>query len=255
MKYKLLVISSPEATERRARIGEMLDQLSIDWEFVYAGSEEVDQLDYNFKASLRHAGRELLRGELGCYASHYKCWKILESYQHSDYMMVIEDDVFIDTAFDFDGVVDLMHKCRIEYIRLYSRVMPQKKLIGSYGYRKIYRFKDVAYGTQCYLISKLGAKKLIKQAEQGVSRPVDDEMDRFWSNKLSNLALFPYPVLELSYNSTIRAKKSLVTAKGIDSVYFRFQLKLNGYLRKIYNLYWIQKDRKLKQIILQLHDV
>lgn len=219
------------------------------WEFVYATPEEIDQLNYNEKKAIRSKGRALLRGELGCFASHYKCWKKFIDDDESDVLMVVEDDVYLDPAFNFIEIFNLMLNVNIDYLRFYSREFRKSNFLTYLGHRQIVRLKDTAWGTQCYAITKTGASKLIKMAEKGVSRPIDDEMDRFWSNQLPNYALFPYPVLELTYPSTIRDKETPISAKGLDRKIFMFNLRKDDWLRKIHNVYLRKHDKKLKSLI------
>jgi glycosyl transferase family 25 len=74
------------------------------------------------------------------------------------------------------------------------------------GQRYLIRFGTPPWGTQAYIVSREGAARLT-QSIKSISRPVDDEFDRFWQHGLPSYALFPYPVMELESSTTIVKSK------------------------------------------------
>jgi glycosyl transferase family 25 len=59
-----------------------------------------------------------------------------------------------------------------------------------------------AYGTQGYVITRVGAERLMA-ACRDIRRPIDDQMDRFWEHGVPNLAIFPFPIMEEAVPSAI----------------------------------------------------
>lgn len=246
--FKILVVSLPKDTVRRERVCQMFEKANFDWEFIYADLDEVDSLNYDENTALIKHGRALGHGELGCYASHLKCWNYVVS-NKLEYALVIEDDVLIDERFDFNALIDFIHFSKIDYLRLYSRNMSSNKLLGLLGHRRFYRFKNTCYGTQGYLLSKLGAQKFLLSSQKGIFRPVDDDMDRFWENDIPNYAIYPYPLLEKSDQSTIRDKHATTTVSGCTFLLFWLNKKIDLILRNVSNLKSWFADEKIKKTI------
>jgi glycosyl transferase family 25 len=234
--WEILVVSLPKDTDRRARVTEMFNGTDFKWQFIYADEQERQQLDYQEKMAINHRGRALLTGELGCYASHLKCWNYLSNQKDLDYVLVMEDDVLLDKDFDFERMVKFMQYSEITYLRLYSRSMTSVVLLGNIDHRRVYRFRHNAFGTQCYLISRAGADKMVAASRKGIYRPVDDEMDRFWSNEVPNLAIFPYPVMELNAKSTIRSSLTATNVSGFNQLCYKLNTKIDNLNKKIANV-------------------
>lgn len=247
MKFKLFVISSESALERRSAVEDMLKSTEYDWEYIYASESEVSALSHNDDSILKYRGRKLLKGELGCYASHLKCWKTFINFVDYDYLIVMEDDVLLDVNCNFELLADLMNDCEIHYLRLYSRMIPKSILLGKINHRKLYRFTHEAYGTQCYMLDKLGAKKFIEMTKKGVRRPIDDEMDRYWENGVPNYAIYPYPAMELDFPSSIRDSYPKSEVKGYLRFLFKYNQKIDKLKRKITNSINKNQDNKLRK--------
>jgi GR25 family glycosyltransferase involved in LPS biosynthesis len=160
---------------------------------------------------------------------------------------VLSNPVDAGNASRVSQLINNIKKGEIDYLRLYSRAFPVNNMVVKLSlHRKIYRFKDIAYGAQCYILSQTGAKKLTTVAIDGVTRPVDDEMDRFWHNKLPNYAYYPYPALEQEFMSTIRNELPPMSATGLDFITFKFLQKRDHLLRIIFNLFFNFSDKDLR---------
>ena len=199
------VISLSSSAERRAHMARQLEAVTVPWEFFDACTELPSDLPYDQASARWMRGRELTPGELGCFASHHALWRWL---LRSDYnaLCVLEDDIVFDWHFlnqlpklaaDLPG---------IEYLRLYAKVPRRCIDLGSIANRRLVRYELPVAGTQGYVITKDGAAKLLRSAPV-VVRPVDDEMDRFWANGLPLYCIFPFPILEVAFNSTIESAR------------------------------------------------
>jgi glycosyl transferase, family 25 len=213
--FEFVIISLPSSAERRAMLSERLRAFNWPWRYFDAHTAKESTLPYDPERALLRRGYRLKPGEIGCFSSHYECLC-----QHADpnraspeFMFVLEDDVFMDESFDFEALASLMLELRIDYLKLYARFMTRSRYIGRIGQRALYRFVVPPYGTQAYVVSKVGAMRLAGSISR-IDRPIDDELDRYWNNGLPTYALFPYPVLELNLSSTILDGSSHATDKS-----------------------------------------
>ena len=99
-----LVVNMKRSSDRWKAIKEQLDQLQISARRIDAvdgkslPDKEVKQLTSSVHYSM---GRELERGEIGCFLSHRKCWQELVD-SGEKYALVMEDDLlFSDRSLKF----------------------------------------------------------------------------------------------------------------------------------------------------------
>lgn len=199
----VLVISLADAAERRAGFAERARHTTVPWKFFDAHRELGGGLTYRPEDAVVAKGRPLMPGELGCYSSHYHAWlALLDSPARQ--LIVLEDDTIVDWTFlerlaatDFTGR-------DVSYLRLFAKrpcafrlhgeaIEPQRYLVEYAGY---------AHGTQGYVLTRAGAERFVRHCRR-VRRPVDIELDRAWDHGVPCLAVFPFPLTEISTASTI----------------------------------------------------
>lgn len=205
---KCIVISLPSAADRRSKVRENLDQCdSLNWDFfdaLEADSPQVE-LPQGTREQIDHFGRALALNEIGCYKSHYHVLKAHS--EENGWLLVIEDDVYIDEKFNIRELIDYLEKNKLLYVRLYAKRYKAAKVIGALsGFKQVVRFKTDPYGTQAYLIHSSGAKKFI-QSQNRIVRPIDDEFGRFWVHHLWPISVFPFPAVERSVASSIDGER------------------------------------------------
>lgn len=243
---EIAVISLASATARRKRVGEMLKDSRLPWRIFNASSSEDRTLPYDEGRALIRHGSRLTAGEIGCFVSHYNCVREFAlSPSSPEYLLVLEDDVWIDPSFEFSILPKIMSRLGMDYLALYSRRITDVRFLGRIGVRALVRFVSAPWGTQAYVLSKRGARKIL-QAIQRIDRPIDNEIQRYWKNGLPTYALFPYPVMELNFASTLpkgyieKSKFSLL--QRIE----RFLYRAWNKMRKICaNCLLIWRDRKI----------
>jgi len=197
------VISLTTASQRRAMVKLRMGRLGLPWRFFDAHTAADNTLPYDAERALTRRGYRLKPAEIGCFSSHVGCLRAyLEDADGSEFLLVLEDDVLLDEHFDFSALPELMRSLDIHYLKLFSRYLTRFRYLGRCGARGLYRFVVPPYCTQAYVVSKSGARKLVKALSR-IERPVDDEMDRYWINGLPTYALFPYPALESELASTV----------------------------------------------------
>lgn len=127
---------------------------------------------------LGHFGDGWKPGELGIWASNIKAWEnlLLSDY---DYVVLMEDDIVLNK--DFSGrLSELLEETPVGWdfftayvpasgnIRYHSNI---KELdIGSNTICKVYQ----SWSCLCYVVSRDGAKKLLKEIKKNVKSPIDN---------------------------------------------------------------------------------
>jgi glycosyl transferase family 25 len=239
IKISIVVISLPSAKERRSKISECLSEfIDFEWTFFDALRADDDvRLPSSTDRQIGHYGRPLVSNEIGCFKSHYSVLQKYSQDTHSDWLLVLEDDIWIDVNFDLLALTAFCTDQKIDYCRLFSKAFKPGKTIGSLPeFRQIIRYWTDPYGTQAYLINKSGALKFIDSIKE-IVLPIDDELGRFWRHGLEPIAIFPYPVVERSLVSTIEVSRSNGnenrTSWRPDLVIFRIREKI---LKALWNL-------------------
>lgn len=198
-----MVISLADAAERRAAFAERARSTRLPWNFFDAHRELGAGLAYRSDDAVVVKGRPLTPGELGCYSSHYHAWLVLLDSRAAQ-MIVLEDDTIVDWTFleklatlDFSAL-------GVSYLRLFGKRPCAFRLHGEVIEPRRYLVEYAAYvhGTQGYVITRAGAARFVRHCRR-VRRPVDVELDRAWDHGVPCLAVFPFPVMEISTASTI----------------------------------------------------
>jgi glycosyl transferase family 25 len=201
------VISLPLSTERRAAVTRSLASFPLPWAFFdgLTGGAEVG-LTYDETRALKYFGRPLSQSELGCFKSHYTVMKTFLADAASQWLIVFEDDLMVDPAFDFEAATAHMASNGIDCLRLYCRRWKSASVVGALSHRQVLRFRTDPYGIQSYIMNKKAAAAIIANIVD-IRRPVDDEIGRFWEHGVQIFGLFPFPVLETSVPSTLEASR------------------------------------------------
>ena len=202
----IVVVSLAAAEERRARVERMMAEVPWRWRFFDARTQPPPSLPYDAERAVIEKGRTLSPAELACFASHYDLLRGFAEGGGAEYMLVLEDDVHVDPNFWFASLPELMRRGGIDMLRLYARFLHRSRHVARISDRhSVVRFTRQVFGTQAYVVSREGARRLTAPIRK-VVRPCDDEFDRFWKNRVPLYALFPFPVLELEGRSTIHGR-------------------------------------------------
>lgn len=169
----------------------------VPWRFFDARTELVDGLIYDELALERNKGRQLTKGERGCYSSHFAVWQEMVR-NGTRQCIVLEDDVIVDWAFLEQLCATDLETQSIPYLRLYAKVPTFNRVVRRnflQHSRSVVELVGHPYGTQGYAITLEGARRFL-EACATVRRPIDDQMDRSWDHGVRNYALFPAPIVE-----------------------------------------------------------
>jgi glycosyl transferase, family 25 len=205
------IISLPGSDDRRRAMARQMELLGADWQFFDAHRTPPEGLPYRAQAARRMRGRELTPGELGCFASHVAVWRSLLATPGLDGLCVFEDDLLIDPSF-FGRMAEFVRDCPLGYVRFYGKLpVPTTRICDTIGRRQIVYFERPVYGTQAYWITRPMAERFLASITE-VTRPIDDEMDRCWAHGVPSAGVFPYPVIEVDFGSTIESARRGLSA-------------------------------------------
>jgi len=205
---RIFVISLKSALERRDRFSKRAESTGLDWSFYDAHTDAYAPLNYSEERAVRVHGRPLSTGERGCYSSHFSLWRQLIE-DEADQYIILEDDVIVNWRTLERLYSRPLAEEQLHYLKLHHK-FPSKyiQLSGDWLFRQCFLLELIGqpYGTQGYIITREGARKMIAACEQ-IRRPIDDQIDRFWETGLPLLCIFPFVVLEDDAPSEIGAAR------------------------------------------------
>jgi glycosyl transferase family 25 len=201
---KVVVISLPDAAERRAAFADRARGTWIPWTWFDAYRELAPGLTHDPDEAIVAKGRPMYPGELGCYSSHYAAWRVfLES--GATRMLVLEDDTIVDWGFLETLIAVDLQAAGVRYLRLYAKRPCAFRAVlrnAIERQRTLVEWLDRPLGTQGYILTREGAELFVRHCRR-VMRPLDDELDRSWEHGVPCFGIFPFPLIEQSTSSTI----------------------------------------------------
>lgn len=209
-RLEVVVISLSDQTDRRRRIAEVLGQRDVaQWRFFDALRADSDAFGLKGDHDLQKLqyGRALGSSEIGCFKSHYSVLRDFVENGTTTWILVLEDDVWLDPHFDIDEVIAFAEARGLGFIRLFAKAYVSGKIIGRLSnFRQVVRFSSDPYGTQASLFSRQGARDFIESIGS-INLPIDDELGRFWVHGLAPVAVFPFPAVEMSVPSNLDTER------------------------------------------------
>ena len=204
-------ISLPEEMMRRAYITEQFAQHHLEVVLFDAIKPEDNVFPdiYQQKRRLTLYGRELSRGEIGCYLSHRAIWNQFLSSNES-HCCILEDDV--ELSRNFSEVINklLEQESRWDLVRLAGTFPRKGKTIAQInaGQYQLLEYLNQPRGTIGYVINRNAAQALLKHTSKMI-HAIDDTIDQIWGHKLRTYGLEPFIVKESpQFLSTIGCRKS-----------------------------------------------
>ncbi|OBX11186.1 glycosyl transferase [Gallibacterium salpingitidis] len=239
--YPIYVIHIESAIERANSIQEQFKKLKLSFNFFPAiNAKQYPNhplfTHYNAQKHFWRKGRNLSIGELGCFASHYSLWK--KCTELNTPIIILEDDVIILDNFKqfYENANKFVEK--YPFIWLHKNYRPSKKiLINTINNISIVKFYKDYFCAMGYIITPEAAKQLLNYCEEWIY-PVDDQMARFYENKIENFAIEP-PCIDKSNNmdsligDACRTNKNLSLYSKLRREYFNLKDRIK---RKWHNL-------------------
>lgn len=183
-EYKIYCVNLEKEVSRRKRAETLLkrDGLLEKTKFFKAiNKDDVNEaflrdngfkiFEHNYEPSLERSwfSRGVNVGEIGCATSHYFCW--LDFYHSSlDYAVFMEDDNFWQGEGRLRNEIEefiKFHKDNKSVDMIYfGRTRPnhaKEEHIKEEEFSEKYLIANYSYNTHCYLLTKLGVKKILGQ--------------------------------------------------------------------------------------------
>ena len=189
----IFVISLARAAARREKVRAQLNSLGLRYTMIDAVdgaaldlAQYSDRLRFDKWKFLR--GRELSRGEIGCFLSHYQLWEKLAA-QQTQCALVLEDDISPDENFAEVAAAAAKVKWWWDVILLSARKRYKidRVLCDLPHGRRLVRFNKRVGTTRAYLINQSGIKKLLGICRD-ISAPIDWRYAEWWLNGIEYYA-------------------------------------------------------------------
>lgn len=224
------LINLERSTHRHESMTLRLATLGLDYTRFSAidGKAEWDRLlpDLNAQAFRMNVGREVLPGEIGCYASHLAVWQALINSPH-DVALILEDDVvfhddFLTAVEKALSVQDRWDVVKLNCIRAKQPV--KQHTVGRYN---LNAYVGAFTGTGAYLITRrFAATQLPKMLP--IVRPIDHALDHFDARQFRHFGMEPFP------SNVDDGNQSTITGSAFSSVKkFPWYRRLQVYRRKM----------------------
>lgn len=189
------MINLDRAVDRRTAMEARLAQLGLGYTRFSAtdGTAEWDRLAATVDAPAfrRNTGRDVMKGEIGCYHSHLAVWQKLADSDAAQ-ALILEDDVVFHDNFADALAVALQEAARWDFLKL-NKIRAKHPVTqfraGGYDFNA-YRGPSTGFGA--YLIKRDLVRRLLPRMTP-ITRPIDIEADRIHVHDYRHLGLEPFP--------------------------------------------------------------
>lgn len=191
----VLLINLPRSVERRTRMEQRLASLGLDYQILPAvdGQERWDELrgSVDVKAFERHAGSDVLPGEIGCYHSHLQAWQRLIA-SDEQVLLVLEDDMVFHDDFVAALGIALRGRAHWDMLKLAKIRAKQPVCQGLLGPYRLNACIGAFTGFGAYLIQRETARRLLTQLLP-IRAPIDRELEQVHRHDIRHFSLEPFP--------------------------------------------------------------
>ena len=212
---QILVISLRRSLDRRAKVEQELQKISLPWSFLDAvdGSAlQTTPKEYKaFKVKCLQ-GYELTPNEIGCYLSHKEAWK--RCVEKNIPTLIFEDDFVLDA--DFRNILEILLSSQNSwsFVRLQGLYeVPYQELSLRDSIHLVKNIGD-AVGATAYLLKPEVARTLVDESSD-IYEPVDHFLEHQKKHGLEFLAIRPYPVDITRAKSTIDDRHERAPVQGL----------------------------------------
>lgn len=186
MTNNAFLINLDRSPQRLTFMQEQADKVGLVFERI-AGVDGFKAVPEWMVDEFRHS--PLSSGEIGCYASHLICAKLIVE-REMPFGVILEDDSALDDDF-VSTALKAAHGAPVgwDYIHLstvYKRPVVQVSDING---RMLVKHTRLPVNTAAYVLSNAGARKLLRPRKR--VRPVDMEVRYGWLDDLQIYGVFP----------------------------------------------------------------
>lgn len=191
----VLLINLPRSTDRRARMEQRLATLGLSYEVLPAvdGRARWDELkaSVDLPAFQRHAGSDVLPGEIGCYHSHLHAWRRLVD-SDAQVLLVLEDDMVFHDDFMEALRIALRGRAHWDMLKLAKIRAKQPVCQGQLGPYRLNACIGAFTGFGAYLLQRDAARRLLPHMLP-IRAPIDRELEQVHRHDLRHFSLEPFP--------------------------------------------------------------
>lgn len=215
LPIQILVISLKRSLDRRKKVEQEMEKISIPWKFLDAvdGAALITPPPEYKSAKVKILqGYDLTPNEIGCYLSHKKAWK--RCVEADIPTLILEDDFVLAPNFE-DMLVTLLNGIQPwNFVRLQGLYEVPCHPIADMSGVSLVQNKGDAVGATAYLLKPEIAKKLAEYSED-IYEPVDHFLEHQKKHGLEFLAIRPYPVDITRVKSTIADRPEREPVRGL----------------------------------------
>ena len=228
--FHTFVINLDRSPARLATFTKGAEGVGLDFERMPAvdGLSVPDGLWHHFQ------GSPLTAGEVGCYASHMKCWQAILD-RKLPWALVLEDDAIL--ADDLvRTVAATLRKARTDWhiIKLCNEARRGVVRFARIPNRDIVRFVRQPASTVGYLISNEGAAQMLYCGGTVRTCAVDVDMRMAWHRDLNVLGVVPPPVTFTRDSSDVGARSTHgISSRELRKRDFAYARERVGLLRTV----------------------
>jgi glycosyl transferase family 25 len=229
---RIFVINMAKDNDRMQTMSMQLESLNLQFERVDAvvgvniqqDEKRATYSDFWFRFII---GRPAIDGEIGCYLSHKKIWKIMVE-RGIDLAIIMEDDTLVLDHFkEMLGQIEESTQ-NFDMVHLFSK-HPPNVLVKSSASFDVMKFRDFHHSGACYALRLSGAEKLLRLKK--IIVPVDIWP---WLSVFTGLrccGIIPFPVaLNPKHHTQSTILKSTVSSHGKRSrfwkIFIRYPLQI-----------------------------
>ena len=193
------VISLARAKERRENMRRQLDALGMRYEIVN-GVDGATLKPEEYMRRLRPLqfkmtyGREMLKGEIGCFLSHCAVWKRVAE-NKAGCALILEDDAVLPD--DLPDIVKRINECEWHWDAVLLSALPRRAdvdvLCDLGNGRRLTRYKRRATTLAAYMIRPSGAKRFLEYCAE-IRAPIDQMTSEYWKHGAAFYQVDPPPV-------------------------------------------------------------
>ncbi len=230
----VILINLDRSVQRREQMEHRLRELGLGYIRMPAvdGAAEWEKLQQSVDIPTfqRNVGRDVLKGEIGCYHSHLQAWAMfLETGKQT--LLVLEDDVVFGSDFLNAVSIALENKDKWDILNLNKIRAKQPVCQAKLDGYSLNAYIGPLTGTGAYLICRKAAMKLSTEILP-INLPIDHKLDRIYEHKLRRFGLEPFP------SNVVDENLSTITGNNFSGVQkYMWYLRIPSYLQRVCNVF------------------
>jgi glycosyl transferase family 25 len=206
MDFEALVISLPEALDRRRRAAVQLAECPVPWQFIDAvrgAALPAPAPEYDARTRMRRFGYPMSGGEIGCFLSHRAAWR--RCIARGAPVLILEDDFELVTGIEQVLRTAGRYLPRCDLLRLQGLHPKAARILErSESEQLVWELIDPR-GSAAYAVAPPAAARLL-QLTNRFWVAVDDFFGRDWEHGLKVFSVWPYPIAATVFASSISGR-------------------------------------------------